>query len=436
MNLRSRGPAKTERSMPSTLKIADLHESYQTASTEDAIAMANLGAVCWQACKAGLYEQWSTSMEGDESAKAEVWRSEGKQAMLESVKTKLASAEEAIARAAAAEGLVQQLRSSVEAEVARRMADAQEGYRKDYEIAKMAEISGLKERIAMSEGKGEYVQMLSEAHTAMREKIASLEAQLAQQVVANTKSSHAIGKAGEATVLDMLENTVCKAFTHSSVKDMTGTSHVADFHLRVMGSSGNKIKILIDSKKYKRPVNSDEINKLYGDMDADEECNCGIMISITSGICTKNQFSISRTPHQKPVLFLTFQDLPTENQKDILCWGIQVLSELLGETNTEVQQEMLNNLEQFLDRMTVSVKDIEGIIRSQLKVVESMREVRGKMLKDLTLFRAGGVDDDSSDDKGKVGCVAILKKTGFPCGSLVVEGSEKCRHHMPRVEKK
>jgi len=422
--------------MPSVLRIADLHEDYQTASAEDAIAMANLGAVCYKAVKAGLYDQWSASMEGDESAKAEIWKQEGRQAMLESVKAKMVAAEEMSVRLAAAEGQVQHLRASVEVAVASRVTEALEGHRKDYEIAKMAEISGLKERIAMSEGKEGYVQMLTEAHTIMREKIAALEAQLAAQLAANTKSSHAIGKAGEATVLDMLENTVCKAFTHSSVKDMTGTSHVADFHLRVMGSSGKKIKILIDSKKYKRPVNSDEINKLYGDMDADEECNCGIMISITSGICTKNQFSISRTLTQKPVLFLTFQDLSAENQKDILCWGVQVLSELVGETNTEVQQEMLNNLEQFLDRMTMSVKDIEGIIRSQLKVVESMREVRGKMLKDLTLFRSGGVDDDSPDEKCKAGCVTILKKTGFPCGNTVVDGSEKCRHHMPRADKK
>lgn len=400
--------------------------------------MANLGAVCYQSVKAGLYEQWSASMEGDDSAKAEVWRTEGRQAMLESVRAKMVAAEETAARLVAAEGTILQLRSSVEAEVARRAAEALEGHRKDFEIAKMKEISALKERIAMSEGREAMTMMVSESHAVMKEKIATLEAQLAAQLAANTKSSHAIGKAGEATVLDMLENTVCKAFTHSVVKDMTGTSHVADFHLWVMGPTGQKIKILIDSKKYKRAVNSDEINKLYDDMDADEECTCGIMISISSSICTKNQFGINRSPKQKPVLFLTFQDLPADAQKDLLCWGVQVLSELVGENNTGVQQEMIQNLEQFLDRMMVSVKDIDGVIRSQLKLVETMREVRGKMFKDLSLFRAGGGidEDDTPDEKVKTGCVTILKKTGFPCGSLVVEGSEKCRHHTSRADKK
>ena len=399
--------------------------------------MANLGAVCYKSVKAGLYEQWSASMEGDESAKAEVWRTEGRQAMLESVRVKMVAAEETAARLVAAEGTIQQLRSSIDAEAARRVAEALEGHRKDFEIAKMKELSGLKERIAMAEGREAMTTMVSEGNAIMKEKIAALETQLAAQLAANTKSSHAIGKAGEATILDMLENTVCKAFTHSAVKDMTGTSHVADFHLWVMGPSGQKIKILIDSKKYKRAVNSDEINKLYDDMDADEECTCGIMISISSSICTKNQFGISRSPKQKPVLFLTFQDLSADAQKDLLCWGVQVLSELVGENNMGVQQEMIQNLEQFLDRMMVSIKDIDGVIRSQLKLVETMREVRGKMFKDLSLFRAGTIDeDDTPDEKVKTGCVTILKKTGFPCGSLVVEGSEKCRHHTSRIDKK
>ena len=293
--------------------------------------MANLGAVCYKSVKAGLYEQWSASMEGDESAKAEVWRTEGRQAMLESVRVKMVAAEETAARLVAAEGTIQQLRSSIDAEAARRVAEALEGHRKDFEIAKMKELSGLKERIAMAEGREAMTTMVSEGNAIMKEKIAALETQLAAQLAANTKSSHAIGKAGEATILDMLENTVCKAFTHSVVKDMTGTSHVADFHLWVMGPSGQKIKILIDSKKYKRAVNSDEINKLYDDMDADDECTCGIMISISSSICTKNQFGISRSPKQKPVLFLTFQDLSADAQKDLLCWGVQVLSELVGE---------------------------------------------------------------------------------------------------------
>ena len=392
--------------------------------------MANLGAVSYRAVKAELYEQWSTSMEGDESSKAEIWRAEGRQMMLDSVRAKIVAAEEMSARLVAAEGTIQQLRASVEAEAARRTAAALEGHRKDFEIAKMAEISGLKERIATFEGKEGFFQIVSESQVFMKEKIATLEAQLAQQMAANTKSSQAIGKQGETIVLDMLENTVCKVFPHSTVKDMTALPHAADFHLWIMTPLGKKLKILVDSKKYKRAVNSDEINKLYVDMDADEECQCGIMISIDSGICTKRQFCFSRTLKQKPVLFLSFQDMSPDTQKDILCWGIQVLSEFVLERNDAARQEMLNKVDEFIDTLLVSVKDIDMVIRDQMKSVTAMKEVRSKILKSVANFRG----EEETEDKGKAAladdlrCVA-LKSGGDRCLNRRSAESDCCKVH-------
>ena len=392
--------------------------------------MANLGAVSYRAVKAELYEQWSTSMEGGESSKAEIWRAEGRQMMLDSVRAKIVAAEEMSARLVAAEGTIQQLRASVEAEAARRTAAALEGHRKDFEIAKMAEISGLKERIATFEGKEGFFQIVSESQVFMKEKIAALEAQLAQQMAANTKSSQAIGKQGETIVLDMLENTVCKVFPHSTVKDMTALPHAADFHLWIMTPLGKKLKILVDSKKYKRAVNSDEINKLYVDMDADEECQCGIMISIDSGICTKRQFCFSRTLKQKPVLFLSFQDMSPDTQKDILCWGIQVLSEFVLERNDAARQEMLNKVDEFIDTLLVSVKDIDMVIRDQMKSVTAMKEVRSKILKSVANFRG----EEETEDKGKAAladdlrCVA-LKSGGDRCLNRRSAESDCCKVH-------
>ena len=392
--------------------------------------MANLGAICYRAVKTELYEQWSTTMQGDESAKADIWRSEGRQAMLESVKSKIIAAEEMSARLAAAEGTIQQLRASVEAEAGRRLAEALEGHRKDFEIAKLEEVSLLKERIAMLEGKRDFFQMVSDAQVFMKEKIVNLEAQLAQQTAANTKSSQAIGKQGETIVLDLLENTICKMFPHSTVKDMTATPHAADFHLWVMTPTGQKLKILVDSKKYKRAVNSDEITKLYVDMDADEECQCGIMISIDSGICTKRQFCISRTLKQKPVLFLSFQDVSPDAQKDIICWGVQVLSEFVVEKNAAARQEMLNKMDEFMDTMLASVKEVDAAIRDQMKSVTAMKEFRSKVLKSIAGFRG----EEDAEEKGKsvvpddVRCVA-LKNGGDRCLNRRGADSDCCKVH-------
>jgi hypothetical protein len=193
---------------------------------------------------------------------------------------------------------------------------------------------------------------------------------------------------------------------------------------------GKKLKILVDSKKYKRPVNSDEINKLYVDMDADEECNCGIMISIDSGICTKRQFCFSRTLKQKPVLFLSFQDIPHDAQKDILCWGVQVLSEFVLERNDAARQEMLNKMDEFIDTLLVSVKDIDAAIRDQLKSVTTMKEFRGKILKSIAGFRG----EEEVEEKGKVvladeiRCIG-LKNDGNRCSKRRGPESEYCTTH-------
>lgn len=412
-----------------TLNPKELDPVYQTVSHEEAIAIANLGAQVYVAMKDRLYETWSTTQSAEEGHKAEIWRREGGQAMMESLKARLAAGDAAAARAAA-------LQASVDAEIERRVGEVLESKQIEFELAKMEEVHALEKQIAETKGKEHYIKMVEEGHLAMKEKIAALEIQVAEQLVATTKSSHAIGKAGEASVLELLENTVCKVFTHSSVKDMTGVSHVADFHLLVMNSIGEKIKILIDSKKYKRSVNSDEIHKLYSDMDADEECQCGIMISLSSGICTKNQFGISRTPKRKPVLFLTFQDLSVEFQKELLCWGVQVLTEIVGENKTEVQQAMIDNLDQFIETIVSSMKEFDTIIKNQQKSTESLKLIRNKILKDLTLFRGGKQLDEEEQQEEKpktvldhdVRCTA-MKVDGNRCSNKRTTDSECCKIH-------
>jgi hypothetical protein len=411
-----------------SLNPKELDPVYQAVDHEEAVAIANLGAQVYVAMKDRLYETWSITQSAEETQKADVWRREGGQAMMESLKARLAAGDAAAARAAA-------LQASVDSEIERRVGEVLETYRKDYELSKMEEVHALEKQIAETKGKEHYIKMVEEGHLAMKEKIAALEAQVAEQMIANTKSSHAIGKAGEASVLELLENTVCKVFTHSSVKNMTGISHVADFHLFVMNSLGEKIKILIDSKKYKRSVNSDEIHKLYSDMDGDEECKCGIMISLSSGICTKNQFGISRTPKQKPVLFLTFQDLSEEFQKDILCWGVQSLMEIVGENKTEIQQAMIDNLDQFMETIVSSMKEFDTIIKTQQKSTESLKLIRNKIIKDLTLFRGGKpIDEDQQEEKPKivldneVRCTA-MKGDGNRCSNKRATDSECCKIH-------
>ena len=392
---------------------------------DEAILIANLGAQCWMSTKSSLYDQWASSMSGEEATKAESWRQEGRQDMFESVKTRLADSEELRLRLAASQGEVNQLRGSIEAEVTKRLAKEIELVRKDFELEKVKELTPFKEKVAALEGKDTFIHMLTEAHVAMKEKLSILEASV------STKSSHVIGKTGEATVLDLLETGVIARFEHSELKDMTAVGHAADFHIWVINAEGKRVKMLVDSKKYKRAVSSEEIAKLSEDVDADEEASAGILVSLDSGICTKKHFQISRTLKQKPILYLILQDTPIDQQRDMISWSVRILMSVISEENQEVRTAMLQNIDQFVTGIGSTVKEIDNVIRNQVKVVESLRDTRKGLIARITAYKNGeNLEEEAVEENG---CVAILK-TGERCCDTVSSG-DRCGRHVKRTKK-
>lgn len=407
------------------LRIADLHEVYQKVSMDEAILIANLGAECWLSTKSSLYDQWTSSMSGEEATKAESWRQEGRQDMLESVKTRLADSEELRLRLAASQGEINHLRGSIEAEVTKRLTKEIELIRKDFELEKVKELTPFKEKVAALEGKDTFIHMLTEAHVAMKEKLSLLEASV------STKSSHVIGKTGEASVLDLLETGVIARFEHSELKDMTAVGHAADFHIWVINAEGKRVKMLVDSKKYKRAVSSEEIAKLSEDVDADEEASAGILVSLDSGICTKKHFQISRTLKQKPILYLILQDTPIDQQRDMISWSVRILMSVISEENQEVRTAMLQNIDQFVTGIGSTVKEIDNVIRNQVKVVDSLRDTRKGLIARITAYKNGeNLEEEVVEENG---CVAILK-TGERCCDPVSSG-DRCGRHVKRIKK-
>jgi len=363
-------------------------------------------------------------MSGEESSKAELWRLEGRKAMLESMKDTMVNAEENAIRLATAEGTIAQLRASVEAEVAKRITRELDLSRKDFELEKVKELTYLKEKIASLEGKDSFITMLTEAHVAMKEKLTSLEA------IASTKSSHVIGKTGEATVLELLESGVIARFEHSELKVMTSVGHAADFHVWVVNAEGKRVKILVDSKKYKRAVSSEEIAKLAEDVDADVEASAGILISLDSGICTKKQFQISRTPKQKPILYLIVQDTTVDQQRDMISWSVRILMSVVCEENQEIRTAMLQNIDQFVTSIGSSVKEIDNVIRNHVKLLDTLRDTRKSLIARITAYKNGeNMEEETVEENG---CVAILK-TGERCCDQVSSG-DRCGRHSKRTK--
>lgn len=398
------------------LRIADLHPAYATATPEDTIRMANLGAECWATCRETFHADWSSSMSAEDSKRAEMWRAEGRLSAIEEMSVQLAAAGATAARLATAEGTIASLHSSIEAEVARRLEEAL----KDHEIASMRELMPLREKVAVAAVREEMLAVSEDLVKVLQEKVATLEAATAP------RTSNTLGRQGESHVQDLLENVVCKQFPHAEVRDMTKTPHAADFHLWLAGHHGQRVKILVDAKKYRRPVSSDEVTKLYGDVDADDEAHCGLLISVDSPVSTKRQFWVGRTPRQKPVLFLTFQDLSSAAQQELICWAVHVLAEFVDPTTSN--DSLSHYVESLLDALNSAVRDIDGILISKAKALADLRGIRERIMLSILEFRKGRGEEVTAED----GCSATVKATGLRCGRRVVEDG-RCGNHRVGV---
>jgi len=407
-----------------SIRLKDLHPLYQTVSHDEAVAIANLGAQTYLAAKEGLFEAWNAAQSSEEGERTERWRKEGGEAMLASLKSRLAAGEAAAARVAT-------LQASIEAEVAGRIDQVLVTQRKDFELAKMEEIRSIEKKLAAAEAREEMSVLLKESHATMREKIVALEAQVAEQTT--TKSSHAIGKAGEATVLELLNTVVVPSLPYATVKDMTAVSHAADFHLTVMLATGDKAKILIDSKKYKRRVNTAEIEKLYADVDANEEAHAGLLISIESHIFTMKQFQIALTPLQKPVIFISFCDISEEMRKELTTWAVRVLIDVLSQKSGDDKGSMISNIEGFLSEMDDVVTELDNGIRGVAKSLDGIKATRDGVIRKIVNFRAGKPAETEIQTALLEGCLHSTR-SGAKCGRKLIMGTAFCKSHAKKAD--
>jgi len=241
-----------------------------------------------------------------------------------------------------------------------------------------------------------------------------------------------IGKEGEATVWEMLETVIVPEFPYAEIKNMSGVSHAADFHLWVMGASGKRMKFLIDSKKYKRAVNTDEVNKLSADVDGDNEAHGGLLVSLTSPICAMRQFQIRCTDKGKPILYLSFADMDSADHAKLMCWGIRSLLAAVHETGEETTME-IERIEELLTDICTSLKEVDGMVKTQQKLMDSMRGLKTTVLQRIADFRQGS-HTENDECAAPSGCCAVLKTTCMPCGKEVVGDTGRCKQHSVRVK--
>lgn len=404
-----------------SLRLEELDAVYGTVSHEEAIAIANLGAQCYVATKERLYATWLT--ERDDTEQEELWRKEGGAAMLESLRARLAAGDAALARVTSLESVTEvETARRVEAEVALRM--------RELELAKREEVLVLKSQMAELQGCAKMMAMLEEAQESMKAELEHLREENEEFKAATaTKSSHELGRIGEATVMDMLMSHVVPRLAYAEVRDMTKVRHAADFHLSAVGPTGKRYKIMIDVKKYVTPIKTGEIEKLCSDMDADESVNAGILVSMDSGIFTKEQFQIIRTERKKPCLFMTFQHIDDSMRKEMFCWAANVLINILSQENKEDQDAMIEEISSFVEALSALLVTLGNSVKQAESHAESLRDTHRQIMVILNRYKSKCGILSVTGGVAAAKATATVMKDGARCQGVRANG-EQCKFHV------
>lgn len=418
-----------------SLALAELDAIYATVSHEEAAAIANLGAQCYAAAKERLYAVWATASQ-DDAEQEELWRKEGATSMLESLKARLAAGDAAQARVAT-------LQASLEAELTRRVEEELSVRLKEIELVKREEmlvaekqtlhaqfekekeIMGLRQLLAELHGVHKQYTLLEEVHSHSTAEIERLTDELEKIKEATaTKSSHALGKIGEATVLEMLRSHVLPRFMYSEVSNMTAVKHSGDFHLKVIGPSGKHVRIMIDVKKYTTTVSNVEVEKLYNDLDGCD-VDVGLLLSLDSGVSSKTPFQITKTKTGKPCMFISFEKLDDGIRKEILCWAIQVLVGVTTIQDRSKQDTMVIEIQRFLGNLKTSLEDMEECVKMAKGLYERIHSMRERIAGHINTYRVTCGMDSMAVVEVTVG------KADMRCQGTKVNG-EQCRtRRMP-----
>jgi hypothetical protein len=117
-----------------------------------------------------------------------------------------------------------------------------------------------------------------------------------QEHVIRTQKSTYKGQDGE----EYIQNQLNMLFPKAEIEDTHSIPGRGDFIMR-----DDDLIIMIENKNYSKNVQKSEIDKFYRDMDseANKDIQCGILVSLNSGICCKEDFELE-IRNNKPILFL------------------------------------------------------------------------------------------------------------------------------------
>ena len=113
-------------------------------------------------------------------------------------------------------------------------------------------------------------------------------------LITRTQNSTIIGQDGESITLHELT----RRFPKAEIEDTHKQKGRGDFIFK-----DKDFSMMVETKNYKNNVTKPEIDKFYRDIDTNHDIQCGILISLKSGICSRDDFHLE-VREGKPILFL------------------------------------------------------------------------------------------------------------------------------------
>ena len=209
--------------------------------------------------------------------------------------------------------------------------------------------------------------------TNYEEKLA-LEKTEKESYVLRAQNSTLKGQVGEECMLQELN----QRFPRADIEDTHKSTGRGDFILKE-GAFG----MLIEIKNYTKNVPKHEIDKFYKDMNTNHDIQCGVLLSLQSGVCAKADFHLEVTDG-KPILFLhqmsknmfhvelavqLFKLILKTDSIDLTC------KEITGKMKNSIPiiKRNWNKIRQKIQKFNKDIMDCvgeqEGIVRSMFELI-------------------------------------------------------------------
>ena len=160
-------------------------------------------------------------------------------------------------------------------------------------------------------------------------------------------------------------NELLRQFKTSNVEDCHAKGHRGDFTI-----TDGSVKGMIESKNYKKNVPKREILKFRKDIETNAELNYGILVSLKSGVVTKNDFSLEFCSG-KPVVYL--HNVHAEPYKIKIAYNLCKLIlknmdcfDITKEENQQLLKEKVKTITARSKRLLGKLDDFQNEMKGEL----------------------------------------------------------------------